>query len=70
MLNRTIMQVKYFVEIAGALSGDLNFDRLEERVNQWLSANPEIEVREIKHDVVTSIRSRSHIAISIYYDKK
>ena len=62
------MNIRIFTILGAKWTGRLDIAPLETEIDAWLSSNPTISVREIRHDVVTTFWTPPQVIVSIYFD--
>jgi len=62
------MNVRIFTATGGKWNGKLELSDLQAEISSWLSSNPSISVREIRHDIVTTFWAPPQLVVSIYFD--
>ena len=61
------MKTKFFSRSNSLIRSSLNTADLEQEMNTWLAAHPDIKVVEIKHSAVGNIWSYAQLVVTIYY---
>lgn len=64
------MNIRMFAATGGKWTGKLELAPLESEIASWLSANPAISIREIRHDVVATFWAPPQLVVSIYFDAR
>lgn len=61
------MKTKFFSRSNSFSRTSLNTADLEQEMNAWLTAHPDIKVVDIKHSAVGNIWSYAQLVVTIYY---